>query len=80
MTILNAIWKTAVATLRSNIHDFYLNGIRRDGLVWQDGALTLDLYERVFFDAGLSRQTLIAETLLEHVSVRWALSMRRCTR
>ncbi len=60
---LNAIWRTAVATLRSNMHDFYLDGIRRDGLVWHDGPLTLDAYERVFFDADLSRQTLVAETL-----------------
>ena len=37
---LNEIWKTAVATLRSNMHDFYLDGIRRDGLVWHDGPLT----------------------------------------
>ena len=67
---LNAIWRTAVATLRSNMHDFYLDGIRRDGLVWHDGPLTLDAYERVFFDADLSRQTLIAETLPAHPSVR----------
>jgi len=67
---LNAIWKTAVATLRSNMHDFYLDGIRRDGLVWHDGPLTLDAYERVFFDSDLSRQTLIAETLPENPSVR----------
>jgi hypothetical protein len=67
---LNLIWKTAVATLRSNMHDFYLDGIRRDGLLWHDGPLCLDAYERVFFDADLSRQTLIAETLPEHPSVR----------
>lgn len=67
---LNAIWKAAVATLRSNMHDFYLDGIRRDGLVWHDGPLTLDAYERVFFDAELSRQTLIAETLPARPSVR----------
>jgi len=67
---LNAIWKTAVATLRSNMHDLYLDGIRRDALVWHDGPLTLDAYERVFFDSDLSRQTLIAETLPEHPSVR----------
>jgi hypothetical protein len=67
---LNLIWKTAVATLRSNMHDFYLDGIRRDGLLWHDGPLCLDAYERVFFDADLSRQTLIAETLPAHPSVR----------
>lgn len=67
---LNAIWRTAVATLRSNMHDFYLDGIRRDGLVWHDGPLTLDAYERVFFDSDLSRQTLVAETLPAHPSVR----------
>ena len=67
---LNAIWRTAVATLRSNMHDFYLDGIRRDGLVWHDGPLTLDAYERVFFDGDLSRQTLIAETLPPRPSVR----------
>jgi hypothetical protein len=67
---LNAIWAAAVATLRSNMHDFYLDGIRRDGLLWHDGPLTLDAYERVFFDGDLSRQTLIGETLPEHPSVR----------
>jgi hypothetical protein len=67
---LNSVWRTAVATLRSNMHDFYLDGIRRDGLVWHDGPLTLDAYERVFFDADLSRQTLIAETLPTEPSVR----------
>ncbi len=67
---LNAIWTTAVATLRSNMHDFYLDGIRRDGLLWHDGPLCLDAYERVFFDADLSRQTLIGETLPAHPSIR----------
>jgi len=67
---MNAIWKAAVATLRSNMHDFYLDGIRRDGLVWHDGPLTLDAYERVFFDSDLSRQTLLAETLPAHPAVR----------
>lgn len=66
---LNAIWKTAVATLRSNMHDFYLDGIRRDGLLWHDGPLTLEAYERVFFDADLSRQTLIGETLPERPTI-----------
>lgn len=67
---INAIWNTAVATLRSNMHDFYLDGIRRDGLLWHDGPLTLDAYDRVFFDADLSRQTLIAETMPLHPSLR----------
>ncbi|MBS1805645.1 MAG: hypothetical protein JST28_20075 [Acidobacteria bacterium] len=67
---LNAIWKVATATLRSNMHDFYLDGIRRDGLLWHDGPLTLEAYERVFFDAGLSRQTLIGETLPVKPTVR----------
>jgi hypothetical protein len=67
---LNAIWKTAVATLRSNMHDFYLDRIRRDGLLWHDGPLTLEAYERVFFNADLSRQTLIGETLPEKPSIR----------
>lgn len=67
---LNAIWKTAVATLRSNMHDFYLDGIRRDGLLWHDGPLTIEAYERVFFDADLSRQTLIAESMPAHPSLR----------
>jgi hypothetical protein len=67
---LNAIWKTAVATLRSNMHDFYLDGIRRDGLLWHDGPLTLEAYERVFFDGDLSRQTLIGETLPDSPTIR----------
>lgn len=67
---INAVWNVAVATLRSNMHDFYLDGIKRDGLVWHDGPLTLDAYERVFFDSDLSRQTLIAETLPERPRIR----------
>jgi transcriptional regulator of acetoin/glycerol metabolism len=50
---LNAIWTTAVATLRSNMHDFYLDGIRRDGLLWHDGPLTLDAYERAALERAL---------------------------
>ena len=67
---LNAIWRVGVATLRSNMHDFYLDGIRRDGLVWHDGPLCLEAYERVFFDADLSRQTLLSQTLPENPGVR----------
>src|SRR5262249_20475868 len=67
---LNAVWTAAVATLRSNMHDFYLDGIRRDGLLWNDGRITIDAYESVLFDADLSRQTLIGETLPEHPSGR----------
>jgi len=63
---LNAIWTVAVATMRSNMHDFYLDGIRRDGLIWHDGPLSLPAYERVFFDRDLSRQTLLAETSPQH--------------
>jgi hypothetical protein len=66
---LNLIWKAAVSTLRSNMHDFYLDGIRRDALLWHDGTLTLEAYERVFFNADLSRQTLIGETLPEHPAI-----------
>jgi hypothetical protein len=66
---LNGIWRTAVATLRSNMHDFYLDGIKRDGLVWHDGTLTLEAFERVFFDADLSRQTLIVQTLPQNPSL-----------
>jgi len=60
---LNAIWQAAVKTMRSNCHDFYLDGIRRDGLLWHDGTLVLEACERVFASAELSRQTLIGETL-----------------
>jgi alpha-L-rhamnosidase len=67
---LNLIWKVAVSTLRSNMHDFYLDGIRRDALLWHDGPLSLEAYERVFFDADLSRQTLIGETLPAHPAIR----------
>jgi hypothetical protein len=66
---LNLIWKVAVSTLRSNMHDFYLDGIRRDALLWHDGTLSLEACERVFLDADLSRQTLIGETLPEHPAI-----------
>jgi hypothetical protein len=67
---LNRIWRAAVATLHSNMHDFYLDGIKRDGLVWHDGTMALEAFERVFFDADLSRQTLIAQTLPANPSPR----------
>jgi glycogen debranching enzyme len=37
---------------------------------WHDGPLTLEAYERVFFDADLSRQTLIGETLPDNPGIR----------
>jgi len=66
---LTAVWDLSVATLRSNLHDFILDGIRRDGLVWHDGPLCLEACERVFFDADIARQTLIAQTLPENPTV-----------
>ena len=54
---LNAIWSAAAATMHANMHDFYLDGIRRDALPWHDGLLVLEAGECVFFDGAISRQS-----------------------
>jgi len=60
---LNAIWSAAAATLHANMHDFYLDGIRRDALPWHDGLLALEAGECVFFDAEIARNSILVQTL-----------------
>jgi hypothetical protein len=57
---LNAIWSAGAATIHANMHSVYLDGIRRDALPWWDGLLVLEAGECVFFDAEVSRQTILA--------------------
>jgi hypothetical protein len=60
---LNAIWRAAAATMHANMHDFYLDGIRRDALPWHDGLLVVEAGECVFFDAEIARHSILVETL-----------------
>ena len=60
---LNDIWSAGAATMHANMHDVYLDGIRRDALPWWDGLLVLEAGECVFFDSEISRQTILALTL-----------------
>lgn len=60
---LNAIWSAAAATMHANMHDFYLDGIRRDALPWHDGLLVLEAGECVFLDAEIARHSILVQTL-----------------
>jgi len=56
---LNRIWKVASATLRSAMHDFYLDGIKRDGLPWAMDLVQSSLVgDYLFGDEQISRNGL----------------------
>ena len=61
--LLNDIWAAGAATLHACMHDFYLDGIRRDALVWHDGLIGLEAGDLVFADATIARQTILSQTL-----------------
>lgn len=67
---LNAIWRAAAATMHANMHDLYLDGIRRDALPWHDGLLVLEAGECVFYDAEIARHSILVETLPPKPSLR----------
>jgi hypothetical protein len=60
---LNDIWAAGAATLHACMHDFYLDGIRRDALSWHDGLIGLEAGDLVFADACTARQTIISQSL-----------------
>lgn len=60
---LNAIWQAGAATIHACLHDFYLDGLRRDGLPWADQLSEVEGADCVFFDTAAARHSLIALTL-----------------
>jgi hypothetical protein len=57
--LLNKIWKVASATLHSGMHDFYLDGIKRDGLPWAMDLVQSSLVgDYLFGDELISRNGL----------------------
>ena len=63
---LNDLWAAGAATLHTNLHDFYLDGIKRDGLCWWDGLLAMEAGDAVFLDAAAARHTIVSLTLPPH--------------
>lgn len=60
---LNELWACAAATLHTNLHGFYLDGIKRDALCWWDALLALEAGDAVFCDAAAARHTILSLTL-----------------
>lgn len=60
---LNAIWQAGAATIHACTHDFFLDGLRRDGLPWADQLIEAQGADCVFFDTSASRHSLLALTL-----------------
>ncbi|HVN79305.1 MAG TPA: hypothetical protein VMW38_09940, partial [Terriglobia bacterium] len=46
---VNEIWAAGAATIHSCLHGFYWDGIRRDGLPWDDGVISLEAADAVFY-------------------------------
>jgi hypothetical protein len=56
---LNNIWKAASATMHTGMHDFYLDGIKRDGLPWAMDLVQSSLVgDYLFGDELISRNGL----------------------
>ncbi len=68
--ILNSIWAAGAATLHACLHDFYLDGIRRDALSWHDGLIAAEAGDLVFCDAIAARQTILSQSLPPNPAVR----------
>lgn len=60
---LNAIWQAGAATIHACTHDFFLDGLRRDGLPWADQLIEAEGADCVFFDTAAARHSLLALTL-----------------
>jgi hypothetical protein len=65
---LNDLWRAAAATLHSNLHTFYLDGIKRDALCWWDSLLVAEAGDAVFFDTAATRHSILSLTLPEKPS------------
>jgi hypothetical protein len=68
--MLNDIWAAGAATLHACLHDFYLDGIRRDALSWHDGLIAAEAGDLVFFNATAARQTILSQSLPPKPAVR----------
>lgn len=64
---LNDIWKVASATMHTGMHDFYLDGIKRDGLPWAMDLVQSSLAgDYLFGDELISRNGLSVALLPLH--------------
>lgn len=60
---LNDLWRAAAATMHSNLHGFYLDGIKRDALCWWDSLLVSEAGDAVFYDTAATRHSILSLTL-----------------
>ncbi|MFX0557816.1 alpha-L-rhamnosidase C-terminal domain-containing protein [Maribacter sp. CXY002] len=60
-SLLTKIWMNSAYTLRLNMHDFLLDGMKRDRLPWTgDMAMSMLVNSYTFYDAELVRRSLVA--------------------
>jgi hypothetical protein len=67
---LNAIWSAGAATMHACMHDFYVDGIRRDALPWDDGALSIEAADVVFDDVLAARHSVVSLMLPDNPTVQ----------
>ena len=67
---LNNIWKAGVATLHASMHNFYLDGIKRDFLPWSMDAIISSLGgDYVFGDRQVSRNGISVSLMPLHPQI-----------
>lgn len=61
---LNKIWEAGAATIHSCMHDFYLDGIKRDALPWAaDAVMGMFAGDCVFYDSIIARNSIVSQLL-----------------
>jgi len=67
---LNEIWAAGAATIHSCMHDFYLDGIKRDALSWADAIMAIPAADCVFFDKEIANNSIISQLLPINASLK----------
>lgn len=66
---LNTIWAAGAATIHSCMHDFYLDGIKRDAVSWADANMGMMAGDCVFFDSIIAHNSIVSQLLPVKTSV-----------
>lgn len=61
--LLNKIWEAGAATIHSCMHDFYLDGIKRDALSWADAVMGMFGGDCAFFDTTIAHNSIVSQFL-----------------
>ena len=60
---LNKIWEAGAATIHSCMHDFYLDGIKRDAMSWADAIMGMLAGDCIFYDTSMARNSIVSQLL-----------------